>query len=934
MNVAERPEAVCPTDPPTGSVHRIVRNSTLNLLGQGVLAVFYLVVVFILARALGKEGLGEYYTYFALILAVQWVAEGGFSTVLTCRVAQRPEQWRTIIAEAAGLFAVVTLVSAGVFFIIGGGYAWAAGNAKIWWGSLAAGIACAGVQVNRYCGGVFRSFERVGYENFARFLQGGLFVLLVLALVCWGKVTVARVLGMFAASHFVASAYLLEAVRRHYGLGWRLSWPIAKDWVSEAVPLGFADVARHLTWQLDTLLLGVMQPAAVVGIYSVAYRPLGPLNWLPQAVLSAMFPAFARMADGDRAGFSKAFTHSVRMMWIISLPLAAIICLCAEPIIVILAGPEFLEAAMPMRVLIWISVLSFLSFPFRFLFTAVGKQALFARLVAAIFLVEAVIETLLIPRFGYMGACTGSVVGEFCFTVVGLVLCARLGIGRLPVSAMIRATGAALVMGAVLWSARAASWTGLGAAVLLSSSLYLALCLFLGALRWSELLYFRDALTGLFGARRAHQAPAPRPGATSTALLGPVDPDRPPPHPEPLHQGLIEDARAWMNRLRAEHLVLPAVLTPADLEDALGTRVESLQLWRVNWRNRIYRVNLHGGATVVAKQMLVPTDAEVTQEYRQLSLLAELSVPGLRVPRPRAVLPARQTYVMDFLPGATIQAMFWKRGPAAQWRQVCGLAGQVLGRLHRRWTDRLCPVPVHDLAVDLGQMPGGFTPAQWDTIRHALDRVQYRQTPVGYLYLDFKAENILATQSAVALIDPPPRFRLGILLWDFATFRASLCAQLWKSLASPGARRLRWRMEDGLAAFEQAYFSAGGHSCIYPTIDPVLVRLLELQHVGQMLAFQVGKLHLAVQHDNPLRRSGRYLREIGATLAWLPLLRLRKQSLLRRLRRDLEDEPEGDQPPGWIMPEATAPADGHSQEAAQLAHAQRPVVCPLAERPD
>ena len=81
-------------------------------------AVCYLVVVVALARALGKEGLGRYYTIFALTVAVQLVVEGGLGTVLTYRIAA-PDNWRRLVAEAAGLFAAVTVISAALLLVVG-----------------------------------------------------------------------------------------------------------------------------------------------------------------------------------------------------------------------------------------------------------------------------------------------------------------------------------------------------------------------------------------------------------------------------------------------------------------------------------------------------------------------------------------------------------------------------------------------------------------------------------------------------------------------------------------------------------------------------------------------------------------------------------------------------------------------------------------------
>lgn len=912
MNTRETPESAADTaQPANGSVQRIVRNSTLNLIGQGFLAVFYLVVVFILARTLGKDGLGAYYTFFALILVVQWVGEAGVGTVLTCRIAQQPQHWRVIVAEATGLFTVITLLSAGVFLVIGGGVAWYRRDADLWFWSAAAGIACGGIQVNRFCGGVLRAFERVGDENFARFLQGALFVLFVVALVLNDSVSVGMVLAMFAASHVAASSYLLHRLARQYGLGWRLNRHVVKDWLTEAVPLGFADVVRHLTWQLDTLLLGLLRPPAVVGIYSVAYRPLGPLNWLPQAVLSAMFPAVARMAGGDRAALSRTFSHSLRLMWIASLPLAVAICICAEPLILVLAGRDYLEAAVPMRVLIWIAILSFLSFPFRFVFTAVGKQKLFAWLVVGVFVLELVVELSLIPHFGYMGACTGSVIGELIFTVTGLAICARLGIGTLAVRPMASAVAAALVMGAVLWPARDGSWVVLGFIAILSGLLYLVLCILLGALKWDEVICFRDSLLGLarlLPGRAARSATATDEPATNGiasasvfqgACAAPtVCPSRPETAPERSrahgrHVGLIREARDWMQQLRSEAFAPPPPLTAADVAHVLGEPVRSCELWRANWRNRVYRVELTGDRWLVAKQMCVPAPGQASRECEQLDQLARLRIPQLTVPRPGALLPAHRAYLMELVPGQTLQDVFWDPARSADLPHACALVGRVLGQLHQEWTESVGRVPVEELADDLAQMPGGFSAGQWETIQRALDNLASQETAVGHLYLDFKADNILYHRDTLALIDPPPEFRQGVLLWDYATFRSSLAWQLWKVLATRCSRHCHRLVRESLLGFEQAYFAGTSSWRTGPQTSSLLVSLLELQQVGQLLVFQVGKLRLARRRRNPLMLGGHFLWEVTSTIAWLPALQVRKHSLLRRIRQQLAEGADG-----------------------------------------
>ena len=72
-----------------GAAHRVVRNTLFNLAAQGLYAAFYLVVIASLARGLGKEGFGQYYMLFALMLVVQVVCEAGVSTLRPARLWTR-----------------------------------------------------------------------------------------------------------------------------------------------------------------------------------------------------------------------------------------------------------------------------------------------------------------------------------------------------------------------------------------------------------------------------------------------------------------------------------------------------------------------------------------------------------------------------------------------------------------------------------------------------------------------------------------------------------------------------------------------------------------------------------------------------------------------------------------------------------------------------
>ena len=186
---------------------RALRNSLFNLVTQGGYATCNVLVVFLLVRGLSQSAFGAYYAAFSLILAVQLVIEAGFGTVLTCRIAQAPEQEGEIVQEASGLFAIITVLSMAMFLVLGAFHLVPGGEPSVT--TCAAACACGALQVQRYCTGILRGREMYGRENLARLTQGGLFAGSVFGLVIRERAGLGSVLMLMAASHVIAAGILV-----------------------------------------------------------------------------------------------------------------------------------------------------------------------------------------------------------------------------------------------------------------------------------------------------------------------------------------------------------------------------------------------------------------------------------------------------------------------------------------------------------------------------------------------------------------------------------------------------------------------------------------------------------------------------------------------------------------------------------------------------
>jgi O-antigen/teichoic acid export membrane protein len=249
-------------------------------------------------------------------------------------------------------------------------------------------------------------------------------------------------------------------------------------------------------------VIRILQSPAAAGVFSLAYKPLGPINWLPRAVLTATFPSLARMATGGRNKLESAFAHSSRLLWLISIPIAVTVAFGAEPLVQLMSGKNYIEfepSVNLLRVLIWITALAFLSAQFRFILAAVGSLPGYTRLATAAFVLKAVLEITLVPRLSYYGAVVACLAGELAFTFLGLALCKKLGIGSID-----RRMGiGALFAGAVMASTFVISMFFVQTTLfwwlvesVIATVIYIAVCLGTGILERKELRQFIASLRG------------------------------------------------------------------------------------------------------------------------------------------------------------------------------------------------------------------------------------------------------------------------------------------------------------------------------------------------------------------------------------------------------------------------------------------------------
>jgi len=402
------------------------------------------------------------------------------------------------------MLVIVGCASVALFYLVCGVWTAISGQQFSWTVLTVAAISIFTRHSLDFASNAFRGLERFEFENISRALQTALFAVFVWFGVHSGTGGVLSGFIAFMASNVVAAAFIVTLLVWQWQCTmFRLSPASMRDWLKESLPLGIGDAVRRLIMQLDTLLLAAFHPPAVVGLFSVAFRPLQPLQLLPRTIVSVTFPMMSRIAHSDRAAFSRSFARTTNLLWVASLPIALITTACAAPLILSTAGPDFAEAIWPLRLLIWAAPLMFVNAQLRFAFTALDSQRLYWRLICLVLAIKVISAVPLIYFWGIYGACLGHLTGELTLCVGSLIVLSALGVRGPQWSQLLRVIPAAvamLIVFAPIWNT-GSSLIVVAIYSLLSLAVYSFVCLLTGAWPWSDVRQIWQVLVNRIGNR-------------------------------------------------------------------------------------------------------------------------------------------------------------------------------------------------------------------------------------------------------------------------------------------------------------------------------------------------------------------------------------------------------------------------------------------------
>jgi O-antigen/teichoic acid export membrane protein len=425
---------------------RIVRNTVVQLAGEIPGKLLTLVFYVYMARELGKAGYGAFVFSLSLALLTTAVAELGMDGILTREVARRPDRAKDLFWGAIAVKLALGALGVAAAFVVAlvGGYGTAVRVAVV----LLA-VAAVLELLAKTIGATFQA-----HDDLRPFSAGLLVERLFTAAVGIAGLALGAGVEAIAAIYLCGAAaslvYMSRALSKR-GLTPRvgLSSRHVRWLVAVSTPLGLNVIFNAVLFRADATILSLMKSNVEVGIYGVAYQLLEATLFVSYAFVAAILPTLSRSTRETRPSIGETYEGACKVLASILLPLGVGFVFFAEPVIDLVFGRSYGNAATAARLLggaVALFGLSYLSF---YVLISQGRQRVIPWITAAVAAQNVALNLLLIPPYAYDGAAAAASISEGTLAVLLIALClrhtGRISVSRIVVGPAIGCAGIAVV---------------------------------------------------------------------------------------------------------------------------------------------------------------------------------------------------------------------------------------------------------------------------------------------------------------------------------------------------------------------------------------------------------------------------------------------------------------------------------------------------------
>lgn len=332
--------------------------------------------------------------------------------------------------------------------------------------------------------GALRAAGNLAYEAYS--LAGSQLLTMIFGLIfLWMGLPLIYLMLAFALASFVNTLYAMYVAHKKCNLAFIPVYnkQILKSIFLLALPFALAGIFGRIYSYIDVLLIKELAGDVEAGYYSTPSKISFAFQFIPLALIASLYPKFSEYFNSNKEKLALLFHDSIKFLLIIALPISVGIYLLAQDILLLVFSPEFIRSADSLKILVISLTFSFLSFPIGAFLNATGKQNAQTKITGIVLVLNVILNILLIPRFGAVGAAWAALIGNIALGALGYMLIPRIvdiSHSKLFTTALPIVCSAA-VMGLCVWTS--------------SQFMHVVVSIAVGALSYTAMLFITRSLT-------------------------------------------------------------------------------------------------------------------------------------------------------------------------------------------------------------------------------------------------------------------------------------------------------------------------------------------------------------------------------------------------------------------------------------------------------
>lgn len=205
---------------------------------------------------------------------------------------------------------------------------------------------------------------------------------------------------------------------KHSMRKWRFKSSTAKSLLKDAWPLILSSIVISIYMKIDQIMIKELIDNAAVGQYAAAVRLSEAWYFIPMTICTSLFPAILNAKATSIKLYRQRLGKLYDLMVVLGFSIVIPVMFLADWGILFLYGKAFDQAAIVLKIHIWAGVFVFLGVANQKWFISENLQAYNVICLGFGMVINVVLNLILIPKYGIVGAAYATLVSQFAASVL------------------------------------------------------------------------------------------------------------------------------------------------------------------------------------------------------------------------------------------------------------------------------------------------------------------------------------------------------------------------------------------------------------------------------------------------------------------------------------------------------------------------------------